>query len=979
MPNLIDTVQLQEIDAGYVELFDFTLPSGTDVHLFKGLEAPSPIPFGDLNGVPSAYFSTPDIVTTWAGLDVRARATNHSIPYFYNFLLSKYPTFFMALYSDKITLRVYDSVGVTQRNYSSITLPSPIFGVRNWYRATFDTVTGDVKFYLADGSLESPSISDYTQLGPTQNTGAFSINLVGSDIFTAGSLSRNASYPFDGDIYRSQVFNTVGGTTPIVDFTPRSYKLGSTLVSSTSGETWTLEGDAAISPPPPTRVPFGDLDGVGADYFSTPNVVTTWGELDIRARAQIDSISTYAFLADKDYSFFLAMRPAGHLVARIVQSPVITDISSVVIPSVFGVINWYRATYDAATGDVKFFTADGNLEAPAISDYVQLGATQNIGVRSIPVSTSLFLAGAWGANTSVYPFDGDIYRSQVFNEIDGTTPIVDFDFSDYVSSPEVKGSVSQWIYNNAASHTLTDPSTIDINNTSGGSDFTGNTYATGVEYTVTYTVSGYVSGSVGLSFGSGAINIARTGNGTYTETGINSGSTLIYVRSNTGTQCTIVINSIKEAAAPTTWTGRGPELIDNISASAWNAQGTNTVTDPDAETVVVTYVDDVTGAFYELDNAGGLSQDLILGRAYVVTGLAKVNNGAVSLRIYPGDGSADTANAVAISATSYVPFQLNFTVVGAAINAKMQAYNMGGTEVLSLQSISIKETQVFSLNGTARVRGLEAAYTPSPGSVYFPNKAGTLLKEYLAVPLEIKGIELSSSGAAARPILSIANIPALSRSLDANETTLIDEGIYKNEDLLGTVVEYRTTLSNNLKTYLDAAASPVEFPSHRFIVDRVSSENRILVEFELASVFDIEGVTLPFRQINGRYCPWEYQGRFLGNRGGCNWNLNSNGRFYDKDDAAITVPSDWSSTATYSLGDNVKTISNGHTQIWKALIAVPVNKSPLLHKIYWKRLDVCGKLISSCKVRFQGNAVDSTLSQAVPLPFGGFPGTRTFK
>ena len=301
-------------------------------------------------------------------------------------------------------------------------------------------------------------------------------------------------------------------------------------------------------------------------------------------------------------------------------------------------------------------------------------------------------------------------------------------------------------------------------------------------------------------------------------------------------------------------------------------------------------------------------------------------------------------------------------------------------DTVQLQEIAAGYVELFDFtlpSGTIvyLFKGLDEGTT----SVHFPNKAGTVLNEYLTIPLEIKGIELSSSGAAARPTLSIANIPALSRSLGPNESTLIDEGIYKNEDLLGTVVEYRTTLSTHLKVSGDTPASPIEFPSHKFIVDRVASENRILVEFELASVFDIDGVTVPFRQINGRYCPWEYQGRFLGNRGGCNWNLNSNGRFYDKDDAAITVPSDWSSTATYSLGDNVKTISNGHTQIWKALIAVPVNKSPLLHKIYWKRLDVCGKLISSCKVRFQGNAVDSTLSQAVPLPFGGFPGTRKFK
>jgi hypothetical protein len=101
--------------------------------------------------------------------------------------------------------------------------------------------------------------------------------------------------------------------------------------------------------------------------------------------------------------------------------------------TLLSVRTWFRATYDATTGDAKFFTADGNLEAPAISDYVQLGTTQNSGAAAIAVTTTPFFAGTWGGAPSSYPFDGDIYRSQVFNEIDGTTPVVDFDFGDYVS------------------------------------------------------------------------------------------------------------------------------------------------------------------------------------------------------------------------------------------------------------------------------------------------------------------------------------------------------------------------------------------------------------------------------------------------------------------------------------------------------------------------------------------------------------------
>ena len=41
---------------------------------------------------------------------------------------------------------------------------------------------------------------------------------------------------------------------------------------------------------------------------------------------------------------------------------------------------------------------------------------------------------------------------------------------------------------------------------------------------------------------------------------------------------------------------------------------------------------------------------------------------------------------------------------------------------------------------------------------------------------------------------------------------------------------------------------------------------------------------------------------------------------------------------------------------------------------------VCGKTLNSCKIRYQG--VDSNgdpVNRLIPLPFGGFPGTRKFQ
>ena len=79
------------------------------------------------------------------------------------------------------------------------------------------------------------------------------------------------------------------------------------------------------------------------------------------------------------------------------------------------------------------------------------------------------------------------------------------------------------------------------------------------------------------------------------------------------------------------------------------------------------------------------------------------------------------------------------------------------------------------------------------------------------------------------------------------------------------VVRIRT-----LKKYLDgeAGADPhAKFPDEIWYVDRKSNENRCVVEFELASKFDLVGVVLPRRQIIANVCQWKYRGAECGYTG----------------------------------------------------------------------------------------------------------------
>ena len=271
--------------------------------------------------------------------------------------------------------------------------------------------------------------------------------------------------------------------------------------------------------------------------------------------------------------------------------------------------------------------------------------------------------------------------------------------------------------------------------------------------------------------------------------------------------------------------------------------------------------------------------------------------------------------------------------------------------------------------------------------------------DYFAIPIQIDGIEMTSTGAAPRPTLSVANIPALTKTLTSSSEELLYDirvalNFETNDDLIGTRIIYHRTLKSN--TDNNNANSP-EFPPQTFYIDRIASENNIFVAFELASPFDIEGAKIPHRVVIGKYCPWQYQGVQLGLGGGCTWPLNNrpfesadsnDGLYFESDDTLISRDlvaggfSAWNSSNNYTATNKVFTTDtvNGHshTRVWEALFTNS-NKDPRTYRKYWKRIDLCSKTLTGCKKRFQGNYSGSTLDQNVPLPFGGFPGSKKFK
>lgn len=175
---------------------------------------------------------------------------------------------------------------------------------------------------------------------------------------------------------------------------------------------------------------------------------------------------------------------------------------------------------------------------------------------------------------------------------------------------------------------------------------------------------------------------------------------------------------------------------------------------------------------------------------------------------------------------------------------------------------------------------------------------------YFRFPIQATGFEFSTQGQLPRPKISVSNV------LGTVSAMLLASG-----GLLGAKLTRRRTLAK----YLDAinfdggvnsdADPTAAFAEDIYYVDRVSAENRDYVEFELASPIDLTGIQLPRRQIIQNICPWKYRG----------------------------VECSYTGTAYFDSADNsVGSLAQ----------------------------DVCGKHLSSCRVRF---------GQFAQLPFGGFP------
>ena len=175
-----------------------------------------------------------------------------------------------------------------------------------------------------------------------------------------------------------------------------------------------------------------------------------------------------------------------------------------------------------------------------------------------------------------------------------------------------------------------------------------------------------------------------------------------------------------------------------------------------------------------------------------------------------------------------------------------------GPIITDLQKINPSAIiELFSLTLDSTLHGASTVYRFHNGSSLVSN--GDIVwagNSYVKMPIQAEGFAFQR-GQLPRPKLIVSNALGTITAilLTVNQTTT-------GNDLTGATVKRIRTLAR----YLDAVnfsggTNPLgtpdptaEFPQEIYKIDRKSSENREVVEFELAAVFDLAGIRAPKRQ-----------------------------------------------------------------------------------------------------------------------------------
>jgi lambda family phage minor tail protein L len=211
--------------------------------------------------------------------------------------------------------------------------------------------------------------------------------------------------------------------------------------------------------------------------------------------------------------------------------------------------------------------------------------------------------------------------------------------------------------------------------------------------------------------------------------------------------------------------------------------------------------------------------------------------------------------------------------------------------------------------------------------------------DYSPYPITDEGWDVNTKGTLPRPTVTVSNVGGYASNLLR---------------LYGDFVGCKITRKRTFSQFLDGAseADPTaEFTPEIFTIDRRKTETNTVVQFELSTPFDAQGILIPRRQIIANFCQWLYRGA------DCTY---AGAPIADDQDVLLEATTDrgaYNSATTYAAGDYAYILINTIRQYYVSLINS--NTQPLTDAGAWAR-DLCAKRINSCRLRFGGVIVTST-------------------
>lgn len=264
-------------------------------------------------------------------------------------------------------------------------------------------------------------------------------------------------------------------------------------------------------------------------------------------------------------------------------------------------------------------------------------------------------------------------------------------------------------------------------------------------------------------------------------------------------------------------------------------------------------------------------------------------------------------------------------------------------------------------------------------------------KTYIAAPIFANGFEMNTRGTIPTPKISISTNDSGIQALSNFKAAIKSYG-----DLVGAKVTRIRTFAKFLDAVNFEGQNPpagfdpdpyAKFPSDVYFIDRKTNEDKNSLEFQLASILDLEGILLPGRTVISDRCNFEYRGE------GCLYeydgatpdtmrrNIAIHGENStlpasappvatenDEDIVGVAIPGitslvdkgEYNLSSTYSIGEFIYIQKNGIKYYYVAKKSVPAESVPP-NENYWLA-DSCSRCITGCKKRF-----------GTILPFGGFP------